>query len=48
MKDAACITIKTVKDFYQEHQNSFDYVRFVLFDEYTFQVYKEDIKKLNI
>lgn len=48
LKDAACIAIKTVKDFYQEHQSSFDYVRFVLFDEYTLQVYKEAIKKLNI
>lgn len=41
LKEAAYIAIKAVKDFYMEHQDSFDYVRFVLFDEYTLQVYDE-------
>lgn len=41
LKEAAYIAIKTVKNFYMEHQDSFDYVRFVLFDEYTLQIYDE-------
>lgn len=41
LKEAAYIAIKTVMDFYMEHQDSFDYVRFVLFDEYTLRVYDE-------
>lgn len=39
LKEAAYIAIKTVKNFYMEHQDSFDYVCFVLFDEYTLQIY---------
>ena len=41
LKEAAHIAIKTVLDFYMEHQESFDYVRFVLFDENTLQIYDE-------
>ena len=31
LEEAAEIAVKTVKDFYKEHMDSFDYVRFVLF-----------------
>lgn len=35
LEEAAEIAIKTVNDFYMEHQNEFDCIRFVLFDSRT-------------
>lgn len=46
LEQAAEIAIKTVNDFYLEHQNEFDCVRFVLFDERTKQAYDNAIDKI--
>lgn len=46
LEQAAEIAIKTVNDFYLEHQNEFDCIRFVLFDERTKQAYDNAIDKI--
>lgn len=46
LEEAAEIAVKTVKDFYKEHRDSFDYVRFVLFDERTRKAYDDAIMRL--
>lgn len=47
LEEAAEIAVKTVKAFYKEHMDSFDYVRFVLFDERTRKAYDDAIMRLN-
>ncbi|MED9947730.1 MAG: O-acetyl-ADP-ribose deacetylase [Peptacetobacter hiranonis] len=46
LEEAAEIAIKTVNDFYLEHQNEFDCIRFVLFDARTKQAYDNAINKI--
>lgn len=46
LEEAAEIAIKTVNDFYMEHQNKFDCIRFVLFDDRTKQAYENAINKI--
>ena len=46
LEEAAEIAIKTVNDFYIEHQNEFDCIRFVLFDDRTKQAYNNAINKI--
>lgn len=46
LEEAAEIAIKTVNDFYMEHQNEFDCIRFVLFDDRTKQAYENAINKI--
>lgn len=46
LEEAAEIAIKTVNDFYLEHQNEFDCIRFVLFDARTKQAYNNAINKI--
>ena len=46
LEEAAEIAIKTVNDFYLEHQNEFDCIRFVLFDARTKQAYENAINKI--
>ena len=46
LEEAAEIAIKTVNDFYLEHQNEFDCIRFVLFDSRTKQAYDNAINKI--
>lgn len=46
LEQAAEIAIKTVNDFYLEHQNEFDCIRFVLFDARTKQAYENAIDKI--
>lgn len=46
LEEAAEIAIKTVNDFYLEHQNEFDCIRFVLFDDRTKQAYDNAINKI--
>ena len=46
LEEAAEIAIKTVNDFYMEHQNEFDCIRFVLFDSRTKQAYDNAINKI--
>lgn len=46
LEEAAEIAIKTVNDFYLEHQNEFDCIRFVLFDDRTKQAYNNAINKI--
>lgn len=46
LEEAAEIAIKTVNDFYMEHQNEFDCIRFVLFDDRTKQAYDNAINKI--
>lgn len=46
LEQAAEIAVKTVNDFYLEHQNEFDCIRFVLFDERTKQAYDNAIDKI--
>ena len=46
LEEAAEIAIRTVRDFYLEHQDAFDYVRFVLFDGRTHKAYDDAIFKL--
>lgn len=43
LNEAADIAVKTVKSFYMEHEDAFDYVRFVLFDETTLKAYDKAI-----
>ncbi|MDO5392892.1 MAG: O-acetyl-ADP-ribose deacetylase [Eubacteriales bacterium] len=45
LEEAAEIAVKTVKAFYKEHMDSFDYVRFVLFDERTRKAYEDAINQ---
>lgn len=46
LEEAAEIAVKTVNDFYMEHQNEFDCIRFVLFDDRTKQAYDNAINKM--
>ena len=46
LEEAAEIAVKTVNDFYIEHQNEFDCIRFVLFDERTKQAYDNAKNKI--
>lgn len=46
LEQAAEIAVKTVNDFYMEHPNEFDCIRFVLFDERTKQAYDNAIDKI--
>lgn len=46
LEEAAEIAVKTVNDFYMEHQNEFDCIRFVLFDDRTKQAYDNAINKI--
>lgn len=46
LEEAAEIAIKTVNDFYLEHQNEFDCIRFVLFDERTKQAYDNAVDRI--
>lgn len=46
LEQAAEIAVKTVNDFYLEHQNEFDCIRFVLFDARTKQAYENAIDKI--
>lgn len=46
LEEAAEIAIKTVNDFYLEHQNEFDCIRFVLFDSRTKQAYDNAIDRI--
>lgn len=46
LEEAAEIAIKTVNDFYLEHQNEFDCIRFVLFDDRTKQAYDNAINRI--
>ena len=46
LEEAAEIAVKTVNDFYMEHQNEFDCIRFVLFDNRTKQAYDNAINKI--
>ena len=46
LEEAAEIAIKTVNDFYLEHQNEFDCIRFVLFDARTKQAYDNAIDRI--
>ena len=46
LEEAAEIAVKTVNDFYIEHQNEFDCIRFVLFDDRTKQAYDNAINKI--
>lgn len=48
LEEAAEIAIRTVREFYMAHQDAFDYVRFVLFDERTLRAYDEAIFKLSV
>lgn len=45
--EAAEIAVKTVKDFYTEHQEAFDYVRFVLFDDRARKAYDDVLMKFS-
>lgn len=46
LEEAAEIAVTTVNDFYMEHQNEFDCIRFVLFDDRTKQAYENAINKI--
>lgn len=46
LEEAAEIAVKTVNDFYMEHQNEFDCIRFVLFDARTKQAYDNAIDRI--
>lgn len=46
LEEAAEIAVKKVNDFYMEHPNEFDCIRFVLFDERTKQAYDNAIDKI--
>lgn len=46
LEEAAEIAVKTVNDFYMEHQNEFDCIRFVLFDARTKQAYDNAIDRV--
>ncbi len=42
---AAKVAVETVREFLQEHQDSFDLVEWVLFDSYTESVYEREVNK---
>lgn len=46
LEEAAEIAVKTVNNFYLEHQNEFDCIRFVLFDDRTKQAYDNAKNKI--
>ena len=45
LEEAAEIAVRTVKEFYKEHIDDLDYVRFVLFDPKTRKAYDDAIVK---
>ena len=47
LEEVAEIAVKTVKAFYTEHQEAFDYVRFVLFDDRTRKAYDDALMKFS-
>lgn len=47
LEEATEIAVKTVKDFYTEHQEAFDYVRFVLFDDRARKAYDDVLMKFS-
>lgn len=47
LEEAVEIAVKTVKDFYTEHQEAFDYVRFVLFDDRAWKAYDDVLMKFS-
>ena len=47
LEEAAEIAVKTVKTFYMEHPEAFDYVSFVIFDDRTRKAYDDAIMKLS-
>lgn len=47
LEEAAEIAVKTVKAFYTEHQEAFDYVRFVFFDDRTRKAYDDALMKFS-
>ena len=42
---AAAVAVKTTREFIKENQDAFDVVEWVLFDDHTWQVYNDEIKK---
>ena len=48
LEEAAEISIRTVKEFYKEHADALDYVRFVLFDARTRKAYDDAIMKISM
>lgn len=48
LTEAAEIAVGTVKAFSLEHPEVFDYVRFVLFDERTYDVYDQMVMKAGV
>lgn len=46
LEQAAEIAVKTVHNFYMEHQSEFDCIRFVLFDNRTKQAYDDAINRI--
>lgn len=46
LEEAAEIAVRTVKEFYLNHQDDLDFVRFVLFDPITRKAYDEAIAKM--
>lgn len=48
LEEAAEIAVKTVKEFYKEHSDDLDYVRFVLFDARTRKAYDDAIMKMSL
>lgn len=45
VEQAARVAVKTVKRFLDENADTFDLVEWVLFDDYTYQVYKAEVDK---
>lgn len=48
LEQAAKLAVLTVKTFLEQHENSFDLVEWVLFDDTTFQAYEEKLKEAGI
>ena len=48
LEEAAEIAVSTVKEFYKEHIEDLDYVRFVLFDPKTRKAYDDAIMKSGV
>lgn len=45
VEQAARVAVKTVKRFLDENTDTFDLVEWVLFDDYTYQVYEAEVDK---
>ena len=46
--EAAGIAVRTVKQFTAEHPGAFDLVKWVLFDDETFRVYADELKRWEV